>query len=70
MVMKGDKKTSKLHVELTPANWKRLTEYIEEYNADPERVTLKLKPAHVINKALYTYLQKKFKELNKGGQDE
>lgn len=49
----------KLHVEITPANWKRTKEYIELYNADPQRVTPRHKPADVINMALFEFLQAK-----------
>jgi len=49
--------TKKLHVEITAANWGRMKEYIEEYNADLHRVTLRYKPADVINLALRQYLK-------------
>jgi hypothetical protein len=49
----------KLHVEITPANWRRLKEYIEAYNADPSRVTPRYKPADVINRALHQLLRSK-----------
>ena len=29
----------KLHIEITPANWARMKEYVELYNGDPARVT-------------------------------
>jgi hypothetical protein len=47
----------KLHVEITPSNWHRMKEYIEEYNTDPLRVTPRYKPADVINLALNRYLK-------------
>ena len=47
----------KLHVEITPANWHRMKEYIEEYNADLRRMTPRYKPADVINLALSQYLK-------------
>jgi len=47
----------KLHVEITPANWGRMKNYMEEYNADPGRVTPRYKPADVINLALSQYLK-------------
>jgi hypothetical protein len=47
----------KLHVEITPANWLRLKEYIAEYNAEPRRVTPRFKPADVINLALLKHLK-------------
>jgi len=47
----------KLHVEITPANWTRLKEYIDAYNADPTRVTPKHKPGDVINLALHQLLK-------------
>lgn len=46
----------KLHVEISPANWKRVKEYLETYNKDPQRITPRFKPAHVINMALAEYL--------------
>jgi hypothetical protein len=49
----------KLHVELTPANWDRIKEYIELYNADPKRITPRFKPSDVINRALYEFLRDK-----------
>jgi hypothetical protein len=53
----------KLHVEITPANWHRMKDYMEEYNADPSRVTPRFKPADVINLALNQYLK-----TRKGGR--
>lgn len=53
------KKTGKLHVELTQANWERLKAHVEAYNQDEGRVTPKIKPAHVINQALLEYLSGK-----------
>ena len=47
----------KLHVEIMPANWRRMKEYIEEYNADLRRITPRYKPADVINLALSRYLK-------------
>ena len=47
----------KLHVEITPANWSRLKEYIDRYNGDVRRVTPKYKPADVINLALHQLLK-------------
>jgi hypothetical protein len=47
----------KLHVEITPANWHRMKDYLEEYNADLRRVTPRYKPADVINLALSRYLK-------------
>ena len=49
----------KLHVEITPANWHRMKDYILEYNADLRRVTPRFKPADVINLALSQYLKTK-----------
>lgn len=46
----------KLHIEITPANWERMKEYVDLYNDDPQRVTPKCKPADVINRALHEYL--------------
>jgi hypothetical protein len=47
----------KLHVEITPANWHRIKEYMELYNADPDRVTPRYKPADVVNLALFEFLK-------------
>ena len=47
----------KLHVEITPANWSRMKDYIEGYNSDPSRVTPRFKPADVINLALHQMLK-------------
>lgn len=49
----------KLHVEITPANWRRMEKYIEGYNTDPRRVTPRYKPTDVINLALFEYLKRK-----------
>jgi len=49
----------KLHVEITPANWRRMEKYIEGYNGNPHRVTPRYKPADVINLALFGYLKKR-----------
>ena len=58
ILLHGDKKVAKkLHVEIMPANWQRMKEYIEEYNADLRRVTPRYKPADVINLALSRYLK-------------
>ena len=48
--------SKKLHVEITPANWRRIKEYIELYDADPERITPRHKPADVVNLALFEFL--------------
>jgi hypothetical protein len=47
----------KLHVEITPANWSRMKDYIDTYNADPSRVTPRFKPADVINLAIHQLLK-------------
>jgi hypothetical protein len=49
----------KLHVEIMPANWDRLEAYLHRYNDDPERITPRIKYAHVINQALHLYFRKK-----------
>jgi hypothetical protein len=49
----------KLHVEITPANWQRMKDYIESYNNDPRRVTPRYRPADVLNRALDEYLREK-----------
>ena len=46
----------KLHIEITPANWERMKEYVELYNGDPGRITPRCKAADVINQALHEYL--------------
>jgi hypothetical protein len=56
---KGACVAKKLHVEITPANWHRMKDYLEEYNADLRRVTPRYKPADVINLALNRYLKAK-----------
>ena len=47
----------KLHVEISPANWKRTKEFIQRYNDNPKRLTPRYKPADVINLALADYLR-------------
>jgi hypothetical protein len=47
----------KLHVEITPANWHRMKDYVDGYNAHSSRVTPRFKPADVINLALNQYLK-------------
>jgi hypothetical protein len=54
----------KLHLEITPANWQRMKAYIEEYNASPNRLTPRYKPADVVNLALHELLKKKLKKNN------
>jgi len=49
-------KSHKLHFELTPANNKRIEEFLHEYNMDPDRVTPKIKTADVVNRALDQWL--------------
>ncbi len=49
----------KLHVEIMPANWQRIKDYIMDYNADIRRTTPRFKPADVINLALSQYLKSK-----------
>ncbi len=50
----GKRKT--IHVEIVPANWKRLERYVKQYNKNPGRDTPRIKDAHVINEALLYYL--------------
>jgi hypothetical protein len=59
LVSEGAELVKKLHVEITPANWHRMKNYIEEYNADLRRITPRYKPADVINLALSRYLKAK-----------
>jgi hypothetical protein len=49
-------KNHKLHFELTPANNRRLEEYIDSCNRSPTRVTSKIKTADVVNLALDRWL--------------
>ena len=49
----------KLHVEITPANWRRMRDYIGAYNDDPRRVTPRYKPADVVNLALVSFFKVK-----------
>lgn len=51
------RKSPKIHVEITAGNWQRLDAYIKNYNHSPERVTPKYKLADVVNAALLAYLQ-------------
>jgi hypothetical protein len=60
-------KTRKLHFELTPANNRRIEEYIERYNRDPGRVTPKIKTADVVNLALDRWLSARDPGTNPGG---
>jgi hypothetical protein len=53
----GTTVAKKLHVEIMPANWHRMKDYITSYNADLRRVTPRYKPADVINLALSQYLK-------------
>jgi hypothetical protein len=50
-------KGQKQHFELTPANNRRLDEYMKRYNADPGRITPKIKIADVLNLALDRWLR-------------
>jgi hypothetical protein len=61
---KADKdfhKGDKLHVEIVRANWDRLKSHIDSYNADPKRMTPRLKPADAINAALVEFFKKESK---------
>jgi hypothetical protein len=53
----GKAVAKKLHVEITPANWARIKEFMELYNSDSERTTPRFKPADVINCALVEFLR-------------
>jgi len=57
--VEGKSVAKKLHVEIMPANWHRMKDYIEQYNADLRRMTPRYKPADVINLALSQYLKSK-----------
>ncbi|GEM_PF-3357827 len=55
-------KNGKQHFELTPANSRRIAEYIKLYNADTARVTAKYKLADVVNLAVHRWLQRRLTE--------
>jgi hypothetical protein len=50
------KVSEKLHVEIAAGNWKKMEEYIKDYNDSPSRVTPKIKLADVINQSLVKFL--------------
>lgn len=56
MAKKKETESKKLHVEIMSGNWERIQKYIEEYNNSEERITPKIKIAHVVNTALDAYL--------------
>ncbi len=49
-------KDRKLHVDILPGNWTRLRTWVDRYNADPDRITPRIKVRHVVNRALNRYL--------------
>ncbi len=59
-------KNRKLHFELTPANNRRLEEYIAMYNKDPGRVTPRIKTADVVNQSLDRWLSEHDPEVLAG----
>lgn len=52
-------KPEKTHFELSPANARRLEEYLELYNSDPHRVSPRIKIGHVVNQALDRWLSER-----------
>ena len=48
----------KQHFELSPANRRRLDDYLERFNTDPSRVSPKMKTADVVNRALDLWLRR------------
>ena len=46
-----------INVEIAPGNQARMTDYIETYNARPDRRTPKLKYTDVVNDALDRFLE-------------
>ncbi len=57
--MSKTKKTKKLHLEMTRRNIELVTEAIDQYNSNTERVTPEIKFDHVINEAINSYLKKR-----------
>lgn len=57
--MSKSHKPRKLHVEITPANQRRIEAFLEEYNSDPARVTPRFKISHVVNRALDEFLSER-----------
>ncbi len=49
-------KYKKIHVEIAPMSWKLITEAVDNYNSNPDRVTPDIKADHLINEALDRYL--------------
>jgi len=59
----------KLHVEIVPANWKRMKRFLKAYNEDQNRLTPRIKYAHVINEALLFHLGRGAGRAGKAGRD-
>lgn len=51
-------KSKKLGFEIAGSQLKQLERYIDAYNADPGRITRKVRLDDVVNQALADYLQK------------
>ena len=56
-------KYKKIHIEIAPISWKNISEAVDEYNNNPDRVTPDIKPDHIINDALNRYLSELENEL-------
>jgi hypothetical protein len=52
-------KSTKLHLEIPLANWARIEAYLKDYNENEERMTPRIKVAHVVNMALEQYLRER-----------
>ncbi len=52
-------KDKKLHLEIMPKNERRIKEFIEEYNNNPGRITPCIKVPHVLNMAIFDFLEKR-----------
>ncbi len=55
----GPDKAKKINVDIAPANWMKLKDYITAYNQRPDRITPVLKYTDIINEALDQYLVSK-----------
>jgi hypothetical protein len=63
-------KSQKQHFELSPANSRRLDEYLERYNEDPYRVTPRIKIGDVVNRAMEEWLARRPAVADEGGSDD
>jgi hypothetical protein len=67
--MRKAEKSPKQHFELSPANSRRLDEYLERYNGDPNRVTPRLKIGDVVNRAMDEWFARR-PFAGEGGSDD